>query len=536
MYSQTYNIAPYVPALNAEQTGKKAGQLAVHDGENFIWNLRGVQSGFGITETLPDRAPDQAHPAVFDVANVKYYFKAGEVYKQSGATWQTVFTFAASQTSAKYDLDVYEWSTAFVGSRHWFCHPLVNELVFYDEFDKQWGTFRDEDWLGPLFGITQADNRLVVLLRDIVTWSHFDRGDLFSLGWQCGSGVQSLSLVHYGQPYAVMPYNNGWLTYTSKGIMTSRPDFSQTLDPDGRKVVAGALVFKHAVTSHENLPLGPTAITHIDNKQNIWLSQSGFWQFAPAQGGGFGAVQLWQGEMGRFYAETVVPHLTRTGMELDAIKLQWAADLQWMFVSSRSSFAKQYERAHVFQLVLDRWACFNEAHVTIGSGRDDNEVFVQVVNQRFFGIITAAGSYSRIDLRSASGRSWIKFSPMRLQIPDENVTAETITSVQGVRVGHSHPVWDVAKVAGLQSSFAAAEDTEHAPSKFKLLISSADGYDETLGDEQAYGALVNKSKKVSQYALHTTGVAHTLIITALDQSETFDIQHIEIDYFWAGIK
>ena len=537
MFSQTFDIGAYQPALDAEQSGKASQQLAIQDGENFFWNARGVQSGFGEDLRSGVEQHGMEHPGEFDIKNIKHFFFASGVYTVDEAgTWTQVLAFNANATHPIYDLDVYEWSQAYVGTRYWFCHPLLNDLVYYDQFDDQWGVFRDTAWEGRLFGVTHADNRLVVLLEDVVTWSHFDRGDLFTLDWQCGSGVQTLGLIRYGQPYAVMPYNNAWLTFTSKGIMSSVPDFSQTLDPDGRRIISGALVYNHDEVAYENLPLGPVAICHMDEKQVMWLSQSGFWQFAPTQGGGAGGVQLYQPMMGRFYKETLIPYASRAGALLDNFKLTWSGDLQWMFCSSRTNPAESYSRAHILQLVMDKWSVFVGEHKTVTSGRVDSEIGAQRVDMRFFGLLLPSSEYARIDLQNNERESWIKFTPMRLQIPDQPVTAETLSSVQGVRVGHSAPAWQAPVKAGLQSSFAAEEPKEHINSRFKLLVASADGADQPLIDEQEYGHLVHRNSKTSQYSLHCTGVDHSLFITAVDEIESYDIRHVEIDYFFAGIK
>lgn len=538
MYTQTFQIEGYQPAWAPEQKGKQSNQVVVLDGMNFFWNLRGVQSGFGRGWEATEALPAARHPSIQWVQNRPLLFVDNAVYEpQADGSLVQLFSWNASGSHPTHDLGGYKWTYAYVGTRHWFAHPLAEALVYYDEFDDEWGLFRDPCWNGPIYATTHSDNRLVVLLEDTVVWSKFDEGDKFDCGWQCGAGAQSLALIRYGQPYSVMPYNTGWLTFTSKGIMLSTPTQQQNMDPDESRIHPGLLVFNHEEVSFDDMPLGPTAITHVDERQVIWLATAGFMQFTATQGGGFGAVQPFAIEMGRFYKETAIPHALRRDSRIDDFCIDYARDMKWLFVSSRASFDLPYSRAHVYQFQIERWGSFNREHFCIGFGRVQDEIESQRNHLRHFGIVDEAGVYTHIDPMQKDAAAWVRFAPTRLQLPNEDLSAQTVSSVQGLRVGVAHASFDHTPIGGLQSSWLAEDDFEEiADSNFDLLIAGADDDATRLPDEVVYASVVRRHRNVIDYACHTTGVNHTVLVLAERPNEHFDIRHLEYTFFWAGVK
>lgn len=536
MYAQTFTIAGYTPAMSPEQAGKAENQIAVQDGQNFFWNLRGVQSGFGIAERRIGASPGMRHPCIAWVENRKVFLMSDGVYQLSGPAMVRVFAFAANVTHASFDLDAYKWTYAYVGTRHWFCHPRVHGLVYYDQFEDTWGIFRDTCWVGPNFAVTQADNRLVVLLADTVVWSKFDEGHTFLCDWYCGSGAQSLALIRYGQPYTVMPYQNGWLTFTSMGLMTSAPEYGQVLDPDGKRVMAGPLIYRHEESAFDSLPLGPACIEHIEEREVLWLSQDGFWSFKPTQGGGFGAPQPYAQLMGRFYAETLVPQASANGMLLDNFALHYARDMRWLFVSSRTGISFPYTRAHVYQIELDKWGSYDFEHLFIGYGRRDAERAQQQAYERHFGIIDENAEWVRHDPNNGTAASWVKFTPMRLQIPNEDMLVHTMTSVQGLRVGVGPPNFTANPSGRLRSSWVVDAVDVQKPSVFDMFVASGLDANTEWPDEGNYARETDRTHEVIAYACHSTGVVHSLIAIALNTNQHFDIRHIEMSYFFAGVK
>lgn len=545
MYVPTFAIGTYMPSLAHEQIGKAQDQLAVADGRNFAWTPRGVFSAHGgVVVTAPVGAAS-IHPHAVVIKDIQHVITDGKVHRiEPDLTLTEVFSFTADWDHPVYDLSAYPWTQAYVGTRHWFCQPRFG-LIYYDEFEDRWGRHREDCWIGPAFAITHADNRLVVLLEDALVWSRFDQGHLYNLpdsedyidDWRSGSGAQSLALARYGQPYSVMPYNNGWITFTSMGILVSTPNFDQLQDPSGDRITVGAVVYQHKLVNADDMPVGPTAICHVDEAAVIWLSRRGFQQFAPTQGGGFGAVQDWQPAMGQFYAEILLQN-EEAGWPIDSFNLTYARECGWLFVSSRTEPALPfYDRAHCYQLDLDRWGSFDHEHLAFGwSTRQGQHRAGQEWRPGFYGYFTPARRLISVNHKSGNPASFVRFSPVRLQLPQEDVPPSTVISVQSIRVGCAGPGGALTTPAHLSSSWRQEQETTQRISSFDVFISAGDDAETQNVDEGEYAQLVSRDRQSALYSCHATGIAHSLVISALRADQHFDLRHIEIGFFWAGIK
>lgn len=537
-HTATYSIEGYNPTLGEEQAGKIREQLAVVDGENFLFTVRGVHSAFQEAGgARPTPAPGH-HPAQFWVKNQRVFLFADGAYLTDA--FIPAQLQAPAQTHPDYDLTAYHWSYAYVGTRHWFCHPTHPQLIYYDEFDDEWGLFRDDCWEGPIFSITQADNSLIVLLQDVVVWSKFDEGHRFACEKYDDAGAQSLARIRYGQPFAVMPYNNAWLTFTSKGIMLSVHAREQVPHPNLRANLRELLVgppirFTHTDLSYEILPFGPAAIAHMDGRAVVWLAPQGFHAFQPAQGGGFGSIVQKMEIMGRFYTETLVPSIVRRPIRrLDDIALHYVPDMDWIAVSSRApEDTLHYSRAHVYQRQLDKWGSFNWPHLNFAARTSDMEIALQERTYRYLAAFTPAGLQD-YDAQRSHGRSWVRFSPARLVIP-EQLPARSLKSVEELRIGVHEPPWLADVPRGLQSSWRTDLAEEVHPSVFRAVLYGGDGPVQITGDEVEYATFFRRANNVVHFTCHVTGVDLSLYVLALREDEHFALTTVEMSYFFAGL-
>ena len=539
MYTQSFALAGYLPNFTAEQAGKAKDQMTVTDGKNFAWTSRGVFSAYSnYLVGKPSDATLMRHPGMFIAKQkVHLFYRNGVWLVEDNGSFTQVFSFAnapAFNNPAGYALDAYKWTTCFVGTCRWFCHPLVG-LVYYDEYSDEWGFFRDDCWGGPVFGCCEASNRLVVLLSDVVAWSMVDRGNQFVVDeWRCGSGAQSLALIEYGQPFTVMPYNGGWLTFTSAGTLTSAPDESMVANPDMNGVAPMALVYAHRALSQEDILIGPCAATHLDERAVVWLTQKGFRSFAAASGGGFGSVDTWQAPMSAFYAEHVLPNAR--GMDLDQFCLEVARDCGWLFVSSRGQDEQVlgYSRAHVFQPEIEKWGCFDYPHLTVGRAR-------RSTIQPDLGFMDAAGRFKDVDHSlHGIGNSWVKFSPVRLQIPnDQSLPPGTMTATQDFKIGVGMPNWSPEPGLQLASAWANLEVKQFTPlpaTHAQFFVYSGFDAETPNNDMQQWLHEVSRHHSVLYAVATSTGVLHTMGALADAVGEFFHITSIEIGYTYAGVK
>jgi len=531
MFSQTFAIGAYQPMMKAEQSGKTSEQMTVVDGRNFAWEGAAVISAYAKAAApaiLP--AVPMRHPGIFMIANLAYIFTETAVIRRNiDNTFTTVFTYLTPASAGQWDETQYQWTTGYVGTAHYFCHPSVG-IVRFDQFDGLWRMVREDCWNGPTYAICMADNRLVVLLEDVVVWSWFDLGEKFDKLWQSGSGTQSLALIKYGQPYAVRPYGGGFLTFTSMGVMISVPENSQAMHPEGDKLTIGAVIFKHEELTFDDPAVGPAAITSAGQDLVIWLAQNGLRAFAPSQGGGFGGLQNWQAPMGAFYHETMIPD-TENSVG-DRFMLSYCAELRSIFISSRGA-SGNYQAAHVYQMDYERWGSFDHPHKVIGPGARGA---LGGVNYHGAAFIDPAGALVDI-VTGAVVDSWVKFSPLRLQLPQEpTLPATTLISVQEIRLGTERgPGHRLANLPfGLISHWQIERFRGRPATKCDVLLSG--GWDDNTQnlDEGEYATLLKSNMETAIYVCDVTGLTHSLYVTCTEPDHHFSISHVEASFFFAG--
>ena len=530
MYTQTFNIGAYLPAVTDEQSGKADNQLSIVDGENFAWKASGVFSAFGHEVITGAFEIPGFHVTPFQVGGETWIFGRTQVAREVGGAWDVLYEFpAVADQPSEFNLDHYKWTMAWVGTRYWFAHPLVG-LVYYDHHDDEWGMFRHENWLGPVYACCHADNRLVVLLNDVVAWSRFDRGDQFDdISWHCGTGAQSLALIRYGQPFAVYAYNGGWLTFTSAGIMISMPSNQQTLHPNMEKGAFGALVYNHEEVSWQNLPFGPLSLTAVDDKQVLWMSNGGLLVASPGQGGSTISITPVDQPMNLFYMENVLRNTTAD--TIAEYRLDYLPDVDWLVLSSRGGVETFFSRAHILQRGYQRWASFNFPHECFCPLNRVAEVDLDHV---LTGFITPARRLSQIDHRPHA-YSWVQFSPTRLEAPNEQIPAGALTQTHQLKVHRGKPMWDTPGPAQRRSAWRLERREAWAENRMHVyLFGGWDNQTENI-DERIKAHPVVVGETTDYYACNTTGVVHTLWVECAGPDDFYEINSVEVTFTFAGV-
>lgn len=282
----------------------------------------------------------------------------------------------------------YPWSVAFVGAAWYFSHPTFG-IAYYDVDKCKWGKCNyttceiKEEGEGkyidltsnagpliadPIYGITQSNNRLIILARDTVSWSRVDHGcDLVS-DMHKGSGFQNLSVNHYGKPIGVMQTPKGFNVYTSNGTTT----FQTREDEAGYRV-------DHL--SFSITPISPYALIQHDSKINYFLSKTGLHQ----TDGGY-PIQF-EPFVGKWLSDERMN--TRQDLKsTNSIRMFYSGETNEMFISLNKGITSDvnhvYEHSLVFQFDYGKWSSFDQPHRFIGPSNFCNHR----TNQKSLGFIS----------------------------------------------------------------------------------------------------------------------------------------------------
>ena len=326
-----------LPALDRRQPTDRF----VLDGRNFLVDAEGPFAAFSTELITPEQIVNPEDAKTFRVGDEIFLFIADAVLKFDTLSelYYPVFTFPLNTTN-------FPWSQARVGGVHYFTKK--NSSVFsYNPFTDKWVTLTANVITTP-HAVTSAGGRLVIMGIDDVQWSAIDNGSDLLTDIEKGVGIQSLAIVGGGDPLAVLPTFDGFITYTSTGSMKS--ELVDAINP-----------FRHfPLTGDKGLiPLSPYTVIEAANNEHILLSKIGFHITV-------GKVpEPFQALMGEFFRRKILPFFDLTNETL--IKLTFNSDRQWFIVSlAESEMPFNYTIAYVLYIPRDEWGLFNRAHVGFG--------------------------------------------------------------------------------------------------------------------------------------------------------------------------
>ncbi len=326
-----------LPALDRRQPTDRF----VLDGRNFLVDAAGPFAAFSTELITPEQIVNPEDAKTFRVGDEIFLFIADAVlrFDTISELYYPVFTFPLNTTN-------FPWSQARVGGVHYFTKKGSN-VFSYNPFTDTWVTLTAFVITTP-HAVTSAGGRLVIMGIDDVQWSAIDNGSDLQTDIEKGVGIQSLAIVGGGDPLAVLPTFDGFITYTSTGSMKS--ELVDAINP-----------FRHfPLTGDKGLiPLSPYTVIEAANNEHILLSKIGFHITV-------GKVpEPFQALMGEFFRRKILPFFDLTNETL--IKLTFNSDRQWFIVSlAESEMAFNYTIAYVLYIPRDEWGLFNRAHVGFG--------------------------------------------------------------------------------------------------------------------------------------------------------------------------
>jgi len=323
---------------------RRVGDPYCVDGKNFLVDLEGPKSGFARELLIHEGLINPVFVQSFRISEElgSFIFTDGAVLSYNQIKNQLIPVLVFTQPAEDAP-----WFYAEVGGLQYFVRRGLN-LIQYNPNTDIWQEITNATIPADLRSCTQSAGRLILLAVGIVAWSTIDDGTDFSPSTITGAGFQSLSIIGATEdedPFSVFEYSNGFLTYTSKGVL--RSESIQTIS-----------VFRHRVLSRnkEHRPLDAFVTIQFGEYKQLFLSESGFYT---TEGG---LPKLWEPLMSEYFHDKVLPTVDLNQQAI--FRLTYDSIRKWLFVSiSENEQVGTYSKAFVYYTPSEQWGVFNRTHV-----------------------------------------------------------------------------------------------------------------------------------------------------------------------------
>ena len=335
------DIEGYDPLVDPRRRNKPI----IVTGQNFLMDADGPVSGFGRTILCENAFANAKGIQSFDVSLLTetVYCTLDGLFKYDSLCREIIPVYVFDTPLTTY----FPWTTADVGGKQYFLRR-DSPLIEYDPTTDRWTEVSNSTFPADMRAITQSGGRLVVLAIGIVAWSSIDNAADLAPSTSTGAGFQSLSKINATQaedPYLVLEYSSGFLTYTRQGVMVS--ELVDALNP-----------FRHDVLSRQHAPLSPWAITQFGDYQHVFISRQGIFSTNGA------APAIFSPLMSEYFHDIEIPRLDLTHPTV--IRLHYNATRQWFFIHVADQPASiAYNRAFVMYIPTQKWGLFNRTHRAI---------------------------------------------------------------------------------------------------------------------------------------------------------------------------
>lgn len=544
------NIGGFNPAISRTQSSSPR----VLTGRNFRWDFDGPFSGFGNVQISDQFIGHSELPyyATFNVGDAVMLFTPNGVYQQQRnfdisnnpdvryPAWECKLKLNPYKWPDCSEND-YPWSTAFVGDSYFFSHPTVG-LIKFDTYKCEWsccimscpdipeggeGQFYDFSCketgcmiTGPIFGITQAGNRLVIQARDTLGWSAIDDGCRLDCDPFCGGGFVSSSVSRYGKPMGVYETADGFAAFTSNSVIRGA-----TIDS-----IAG---FNVATLTNKSYPINPYAITQMDNFQIMFFSQKGLLLLANNQ------MAPWQPELSGW----VLKLLRRTGLRKvqHAMSLVYSEETDELFLSllpkpDQYMQLNVFTRALVFDFAASKWGSFDQAHYFVGPVNYDHKVtqvnlgfigWQQSLHWFDYGLKNAIGNGTVVDHLD----SFVTIGPFTAAYEQFLAVETEMVKVQLHTEARKANLFSFDVDGLMPEGFDNADNWELGIAKaFNADVyvqASVDAYGLGAVDHLAFDDSSNESF-IKNYTCNTVGIYHTISLTAGRVNAHYSVKSVSV--------
>lgn len=332
---QVRNIKGLMPALEP----KELQQPFVVDGRNFALDFEGPYSAFAhmVSSYTPLGSPELVQ--TIQVEQETYICTSNGIfgYDSINMGYYPKYTFPTISTH-------FPWTMAQVGRYYYFCRRDVG-VIQHDYYERKWALVTSPYLPTNPSYVTASYGRLVVLGDNAVVWSSLDNGLDFETSLETGAGYQGLSIVR-GAPLGVRETANGFLTFTTQGIMAS-------------EFIGSAAVFQHRKLTTTDQLLNPFCLVTTSELTHVFLTRQGF-RVTDGR-----VPEVFEPLFNQFLFRKVYPNLDVLNQTM--FRLFYSQERQSIFLSIASSaYPTKYSKAYAFNIVRQEWGSFDENHYSLG--------------------------------------------------------------------------------------------------------------------------------------------------------------------------
>jgi hypothetical protein len=559
----------------------RSNQVFAISGKNYVFDTLGPRSAFGnrFLQEIPLMGIEHCQGFQIDIGPITRSFlmtsQALMEWDEAKGGFQIRF-ITPDTTEAPY-----RWTYGYLNQVLYFCHPRVGIIttnVAGIIFQKAIGRGIPE---API-AIATDNGRLGVMTDQFLHWSAQSNG----LDYQPeigGAGAQKISDRVSGAPIMLSSYGQGFLTWTTEGVMKS--DF-----------VGEQFVYRHRSVSTEFKPINSFCVVRLNDQSTVILDQRGLFQTT----GGPPTPMV------PLFNEFLIDFIKRNRLTIGLnCRLEWDTIRRRLYVMvSRSQQSAIFERAFVLYPPLDKWGEFSEPCYGIvpvvirGSLREDqyfgfvgldglirlwletgstqarnsdklgnliirrNQKPVQKIESSGAGRVVSAsgvGNSSPVEIPQSQSGYYLAGSPV-IKTPElaglgaeirlglfrmlSDVTADTLSEMTELilRTGPTGEFGDVVPNYSLEAptgvdfgEFDPApndgfERLNYVNHKVKV-ISTVDGVSEF---QSAIPIITGHAPAARFFCLSSVGLWHMLEISAIDTGEAFHIRTVEMNEVPAG--
>ena len=542
------NIGGYLPTFHHGQSN----EIRVLSGKNFRWHYDGPFSGWGSepSSSVLNLNLNLPYFGLFHFDDKSIITTPEGIFEQvSPCVWSMVYALAPLNLSLA-DRD-YPWSMAFVGDSYFFSHPLIG-IVKYNRFTCEWSKvvlacstdqkdhtvkeaiyydFSSEECKkdNPVFGITEAGNRLLVLSRDTIGHSAIDDGENLECDPFCAGGFVSSSIAHYGKPLGIFKTLNGFAAFTSNAVV------------QGREIESMA-AFSYKAISYETCPINPHAIVSFgEGFDTLFLSKSGL-HIAGLNRETL-IIQDFELEIGSWLVEKEL--IRQEWLQIQhSVKLQYCAETKEVFISLLDPTYERpqnlYSRALVYNVKYKKWSSFDQDHYVLGP--------VNGLRHRSYGFTLGFLGYD-------CGLHWFNYKQTVDYIKDKELVSYCLDSyvelgpftlplegdIHGTSEMQAITLFTEGGQRLLDPKFSRAHNTHQEVESYDgLSLIPFSGEVSVSSSNDMYTPLLNQCREAfpisdnltseftHNYTCNTTGIYHSVIVKALGVNEHFAVKRVDV--------